>query len=265
MKLVHGSQPVIAHNDAMTAAGVALTVIAGGATIVGAAAIFLWRRRPGRRGLDATLGAAAGIMLAAAAFSLLKPALDGADRPEAVWLTAAFVIGAGATWAFAQVTPDEPTIPGERLDRTVGGRPMRLVAAVALHNVPEGMAVGVGVGHDPEGSGLALAGGIMTQNLPEGLAVAVALAALGVGRKRAFWLSSFTGLIEVAAGLFGLFLAGLSAIMLPSLLAAAAGAMLFVVSHEIIPETHRHGNENTATLGLILGFAGMVLLDALVA
>lgn len=248
----------------MTTAGIVPTVVAGGATIVGAAAIYLWRR-PGRRGLDTTLGAAAGVMLAAASFSLLKPALDGVGNWDATWLMAAFLAGAAATWGLAKVTPDQVTIPGERLDRTLDRRPLRLVAAVALHNIPEGMAVGVGVGHDPDGSGLALAGGIMAQNLPEGLAVAVALAALGASRHRAFWLSSLTGIVEVAAGLFGLFLATVSAMLLPSLLAAAAGAMVFVVSYEIIPETHRHGNEDHATVGLILGFAGMVLLDALVA
>ena len=113
-------------------------------------------------------------------------------------------------------------------------------------------------------SGLALAGGIMVQNLPEGLAVAAALAGLGASRGRAVGLSGVTAAIEVAAGLVGLAVASVAAALLPGLLAAAGGAMLFVVSHEIVPETHRHGNEDPATVGLVLGFAGMILLDALV-
>jgi ZIP family zinc transporter len=142
---------------------------------------------------------------------------------------------------------------------------MLLFAAIALHNIPEGLAVGVGVGYDPHGSGLALAAGIMVQNLPEGLAVAVAAAALGATRIRAFGLSSLTGLVEIAAGVAGLVLAESAGAGLPTLLVAAAGAMVFVVSHEIVPETHRHGYENTATSGLVLGFAGMILLDSLLA
>jgi len=249
----------------MTSSGIIATIVAGGATLVGAAGIYLVRR-PSRRGLDAMLGAAAGVMLAAVSFSLLVPALDGEQGWSATWLAIAFVIGAMATWGLEEVMPDQPKLTGDtRIDPTVARRSMLLVAAVALHNIPEGLAVGVGVGHDPEGSGLALAGGIMVQNLPEGLAVAVTLAALGVTRHRAFWLSSLTGAVEIVAGLAGLVVASLATAVLPTLLAAAAGAMLFVVSHEIVPETHRHGNEDLATVVLVVGFAGMILLDSLVA
>lgn len=214
--------------------------------------------------MDATLGAAAGVMLAASAFSLLVPAFDGQRGWGAAWLALAFVLGALATGALQRVMAAEPastTGPG-LVDPEGVRRATLLVAAVALHNIPEGLAVGVGVGYDPSGSGLALAGGIMVQNLPEGLAVAAAAAALGVTVHRAFWLSSLTGLVEILAGLAGLALAGVAGAGLPSLLAAAAGAMVFVVSHEIVPETHRHGYENTATAGLVLGFAGMILLDS---
>lgn len=249
----------------MSTTGIVATVVAGGATIVGAAGIYLIPR-PGRRGMDAMLGAAAGVMLAAVSFSLLVPAFEGQDGWGAAWLALAFVLGALVTWGLQWVMPEEPALTGgEGVDPAVARRTMLLIAAVALHNIPEGLAVGVGVGFDPEGSGLALAGGILVQNLPEGLAVAVAAAALGTSRARAFWLSSLTGVVEIVAGLVGFALAGAAGVGLPTLLAAAAGAMLFVVSHEIVPETHRHGFENTATSGLVLGFAGMILLDALLA
>jgi len=211
------------------------------------------------------LGAAAGVMLAAVSFSLLLPALEGEGGWGKVGMAGAFVVGALAVGSLHRVLPHEHMLKGHEgpMTRTVE-RTTLLVLAVALHNVPEGLAVGVGLGNDPTGSGLALAGGIMVQNVPEGLAVAAALAGLGASRARAVWLSGFTGVIEIAASLAGLVVADVAAVVLPALLAAAAGAMLYVVSHEIVPETHRYGNEDTATLGLILGFAGMILLDALV-
>ena len=248
----------------MTTAGIAPTVIAGGATILGALGLYAVRR-PSPRALDAMLGAAAGVMLAAAAFSLLVPALDGQGGWGATWLTAAFRIGALATWALQRILPSDPSLEGDAaLAARTERRIMLLVAAVALHNIPEGLAVGVGVGNDPHGTGLALAAGIFVQNIPEGLAVAVALAALGAPRRRAVWFSSLTGVVEIVFGLIGLTVASVSAAALPSLLAAAAGAMLFVVVHEIGPETSRNGHQETATMMLILGFAAMILLDSLV-
>lgn len=251
----------------MSTAGIAPTIVAGGATVLGAFGLYAVRR-PNRLVLDVMLGSAAGVMLAAVSFSLLVPALEGEDRWGATQLAVAFVAGAAATWGLQRVLPHEPAGHDEA-EQLVGPsyatrrRITLLVAAVAIHNVPEGLAVGIGLGNDPDGAGLALAGGIMVQNLPEGLAVAAALAGLGADRGRAIWLSGLTGVIEIVAGLAGLVLASLAEVVLPAMLAAAAGAMLFVVSHEIVPETHRHGNEDKATAGLVLGFAAMILLDAL--
>lgn len=249
----------------MTTAAIAPTIISGGATIIGALGLY-GVRRPTRLILDVMLGAAAGVMLAAVSFSLLVPALDGQDAWGATSLAAALVLGAMGIWGLHRVLPHEHVVKGhEGPMSATTRRTTLLVAAVALHNIPEGLAVGVGLGNDPGGAGLALAGGIMVQNLPEGLAVAAALAGLGASRGRAVGLSGLTGVIEVLAGLAGLVLANVATVLLPGLLAGAAGAMLFVVSHEIVPETHRHGNEDNATVGLILGFAGMIVLDAVFA
>lgn len=249
----------------MTTAGVAPAIITGAGTILGALGLY-GVRRPSRRVLDAMLGAAAGVMLAAVSFSLLAPALDGEDTWGAARLAVAFVAGAFGVWGLHRSLPHEHMLKGHEgpMSRTARKTTL-LVVAVALHNVPEGLAVGVGLGNDPDGAGLALAGGILVQNVPEGLAVAAALAGLGASRAQSIWLSSFTGLIEIAAALAGLVIASAAEVALPGLLAAAAGAMLFVVSHEIVPETHRHGYEDIATVGLVLGFAGMILLDAIFA
>lgn len=249
----------------MTTAGIAPTVIAGGATVLGALGLYAVRR-PSQRALDAMLGAAAGVMLAAVTFSLLVPAMEGEDGWGATRLTGAFLLGALATWGLQKALPHDPALEGQAaLAARSERRITLLVAAVALHNIPEGLAVGVGVGHDPDGTGLALAAGIFLQNIPEGLAVAVVLAAVGAPRGRAVLFSCLTGVVEIVAGLLGLVIASAAAAALPALLAAAGGAMLFVVVHEIGPETSRSDHQDTATVMLILGFAAMVVLDAMVA
>lgn len=222
-------------------AGVAPALVSGGATVVGALGLY-GLGHPSRRALDAMLGGAAGVMLAAVSFALLVPALEGQGALGATGLALAMALGAGAIWALHRVLPHEHVLKGPegRLAGPAARRTTLLVIAVALHNIPEGLAVGVGLANDPGGAGLALALGILVQNLPEGFAVAAALSAIGT-------------CLAVGAAAVAL---------MPVLLAGAAGAMLFVVSHEILPETHRHGNEEVATVGLVLGFAVMVVLDS---
>ena len=135
------------------------------------------------------------------------------------------------------------------------------VIAITIHNFPEGLAVGVGFGARGLEGGLPLAIGIGLQNIPEGLAVAVALLGEGYPRARAFAIAAFTGLVEPVGGLIGAGLVNVAAPVLPWGLGFAAGAMLYVISHEIIPETHRSGHQNKATLGLAIGLVIMLFLD----
>jgi zinc transporter, ZIP family len=137
------------------------------------------------------------------------------------------------------------------------------VIAISLHNFPEGMAVGVGFAHGDVAAGLPLAVGIGLQNIPEGLAVAVSLASAGYTRLQAFLVASLTGLVEPVGGLVGGSAVWLAELLLAPVMAMAAGAMLFIISDEIIPETHRSGLEHVATLSLMIGFALMMLLNSL--
>jgi ZIP family zinc transporter len=207
-------------------------------------------------------------MLAASSFSLIIPALNAAKAQGAGGWAAGSIVGAGillgavALLAIDRWLPHEHFIKGRE-----GGQARSLkrvwlfVLAIALHNLPEGLAIGVAfAGTDPIGA-TALATGIAIQDVPEGLVVALALRSVGYGRLVSAGLGVLSGLVEPAMSVFGAAVVTLSAALLPWGLAVAAGAMLFVISHEIIPESHRQGHEATATLGLMLGFVVMTLLD----
>lgn len=249
--------PVIDGSTREAALGGAM---AAGATALGAVPVLMMRRiGAGTQGM--LLGFGAGVMLAASLFSLLLPGFDaaiarGADRVGAAFVVATgLAIGAGLLLALDRALPHTHT-PGE--SRTVGAVWL-FVFAIAVHNIPEGLAIGVAAG-DAAGSS-AVATGISLQNVPEGLIVAIALVSAGYGRLLAFVVAAASGLVEPLAALAGSVMVGTSAALLPWGLAAAAGAMLFVVSHEIIPESHRRGHETLATIGLIGGFVIMMLLD----
>jgi len=217
---------------------------------------------------DTLLGFGAGVMLAASFFSLLAPALEtgavstGSATGGAMLVAAGIALGALSLMAADRWLPHEHFVKGRE-----GGRATDqsaglwlFVIAITLHNVPEGLAVGVTQGSS---SGDALTAGIAIQNMPEGLIVAIALVSLGVARWKAAALALATGMAEPLGGLIGAAAVGHAAAMLPWGLAFAAGAMLFVISHEIIPETHRNGNERVATIGLIAGFVLMMVFDTM--
>lgn len=221
-----------------------------------------------RRTHDALLGFAAGVMLAASAFSLLVPALRVAgvrwSDPllGAVAVAAGFLGGTVGLHLLHRAVPHEHFVKGR--DVEVGKEVRRiflLVLAITIHNFPEGLAVGVAFGGGEVTDGLAVTAGIFLQNLPEGLVVAVALVGLGYGRLHAILVSLGTGAVETVGGLVGAGAVALAGAILPWGLAGAAGAMVFVVAHEVIPEAHRQGNETPATFGLVLGFAVMMILD----
>jgi ZIP family zinc transporter len=243
--------------------------IAGMATAVGAALVFTLHSRMSERLEDGLLSLAAGIMLAASVFSLLLPGMEVARSSGASEFGAAMQVVAGMFGGMLLLSLLHCCLPHEHFVAGLQGpeghkvrRMWLFVIAIAIHNVPEGMAVGVGWGAGGEEQGLALVLGIGAQNIPEGLAVAAALLAIRYSAWRAFLISVLTGLLEAVGGLFGASLTVISNQALPAVLGLAGGAMLFIISDEIIPETHHRGHQALATWSLMVGFCAMMLLDA---
>ncbi|MEN8374041.1 MAG: ZIP family metal transporter [Gemmatimonadota bacterium] len=240
------------------------------------AAVVLARRDFPRPVLDAMLGFAAGVMIAAAFWSLLAPATEVARAQGArPWLvvTAGFLLGGFVLLVADQIVPHlHPFMKPPRAEgiSTQWERSTLLVLAITLHNVPEGLAVGVAFGaaaHPLLGAGteyapaVALAVGIGLQNLPEGAAVAFPLRQAGVSRAKAFWYGQLSGVVEPVAAVLGALAVASISILLPYALAFAAGAMLYVVVEELIPEAQQSGRADLATVATLCGFALMTMLD----
>ncbi len=247
--------------------GLLASIAAGLATGLGAVPALFMRRRS-RRMEDSLLGFAAGVMLSASFFSLIIPGLgaagaNGASEIQAALLViAAIILGVLAIHYINKVVPHEHFILGQEGLASGSLRKIWLfVLAITIHNFPEGLAVGVGFGGGDIANGTTLAIGIGLQNMPEGLAVAVALLGEGYSRRRSFLVALLTGLVEPVGGLLGVAAVTAAASLLPWALGFAAGAMIFVVSHEIIPETHRRGYEIEGTFGLVVGLVAMMFLD----
>jgi len=220
------------------------------------------------RAQDSMLGFAAGMMLAASMFSLILPGLEAGRQlfgnGPAAALTVVVGLGLGVLLMLGldYFTPHEHESTGprgpefERLNRV-----WLFVLAIALHNVPEGMAIGVSFAKGDLSVGLPLTTAISIQDIPEGLAVALALRTTGLSARSSVLIAIASGLMEPLGALVGIGMSSGFAIAYPISLGLAAGAMIFVVSHEVIPETHRNGHQTPATLGLMLGFAVMMFLD----
>ncbi len=242
-------------------------------TAAGAAVVLATRRLP-RGMLDAMLGFAAGIMIAASFWSLLAPAVVMAEaQGTPVWIPTAggFLLGAGflraADWLLPHLHPSLPLESAEGL-RTGWQRATLIMLAITLHNIPEGLAVGVAFGAAAiDGSATLYAGaialtiGIALQNLPEGLVVALPLRQAGASRARSLWYGQLSAVVEPVAAVIGAAAVLTMHAILPYALSFAAGAMIFVVIEELIPEAHRNGNTDLATSAAILGFAIMTVLD----
>jgi ZIP family zinc transporter len=230
-------------------------------TAVGTLPVLFFRTAP-RRLMDAMMGFAAGVMVAASCWSLLVPAIEsGGVLTAVVGLLAGAVFLYGADQVLPHLHgefPDEATPEGPKV---AWRRSALLMLAMTLHNFPEGMAVGVSFGGDELGAAVALAIGIGMQNIPEGLAIALPLRRGGMSRGRAFFWGQLSAAVEPVAGVLGAALVLASSAFLPYGMAAAAGAMLYVVVEELIPETVRSGKTDIATLGFIVGFAIMMALD----
>lgn len=255
--------------------GLIATLFTWAVTAAGAAIVFLFTDM-NRRLLDTLLGFTGGVMLAASFWSLLNPALEMAAvdwRPGTEWFPVAigFILGAVFIFALDQFLPhlhlNAPITKREGV-KTDWNRTILLVLAITLHNIPEGLAIGVAFGAVAEGmpgadlgAAIALAIGIGIQDFPEGLAVAVPLRRFGLSKRKAFMWGQLSGAVEPIAGVLGVALVMMAKPILPYALAFAAGAMIFVVVEEVIPESQSEKNTDRATLGLIGGFVLMMALD----
>lgn len=242
-------------------------------TAVGATGVF-FSREPSRRVLDGLLGFAAGVMVSAAFWSLLAPAVEmasGSGVPAWVPVTSGFLLGALCLRLIDRLLPHlHPGLGIERAEgiRSSWRRTTLIVLAITIHNFPEGLVVGVAIAASASGSAattmagaLALAVGIAIQNIPEGLAVAIPLRREGLSPAKSFGLGALSGIVEPLGGLLGAGFVMAAQALLPYALAFAAGAMVFVVMEDLVPEAHREGHGDTATMGAMVGFAMMMLLD----
>jgi len=250
-------------NYPLWALGVFFSLAAGLATGVGALPIF-FTRNVSVKLQDIFLGFGAGVMLAATSFSLIIPGLEAAGNgvKAAIIIVIGILLGSIFLWLSDKFIPHEHFIKGhEGSDSKKLKKIWLFILAITIHNFPEGMAVGVGFGGGDILNGISLAIGIGLQNMPEGLVVALALVALNYGLKKSFLIALATGLVEPIGGLLGAGIVSIFQPILPWGLAFAAGAMLHVISDEIIPESHRKGFAKQATFGLMIGFVVMLFLD----
>jgi ZIP family zinc transporter len=249
------------------------TLFTWGMTAFGAATVFLFKS-VSRKVLDSMLGFAAGVMIAASFWSLLLPAIEmSRDDGGNGWTPAliGFLMGGVVLRLIDRLLPHiHVGLPVEQREGLPSSwhRSLLLVMAITIHNIPEGLAVGVAFGAFGGGfhgaslsAAISLALGIGIQNFPEGLSVAVPLRREGLSRLKCFWYGQLSGLVEVIAGVIGALAVQNMRLMLPYALAFAAGAMIFVVVEELIPESQAEGNTDIATLGVMLGFAVMMTLD----
>ena len=261
----------IAGNDARMQGALLGGLFAAFATALGTLPVLL-SQQFSQRTYDSMLGFGAGVMLAASSFSLVIPALSAAKAQGAGSWGAGSIVGGGILLGAALLLAVDRLVPHEHFVKGLEGPQARaikrvwlFVLAISLHNLPEGLAIGVAfAGSDPVGA-TALATGISIQDVPEGMVVALALRSVGYGRFLSAGLGVLSGFVEPVAAVFGAAVIGISAGLLPWGHALAAGAMLFVISHEIIPESHRKGHEAYATGGLMLGFVVMMVLDTALA
>ncbi len=249
------------------------TLFTWGVTALGAGSVF-FARGFNQRVLDALLGFAGGVMIAASFWSLLAPSIELAETMGVPgWLPplVGFLLGGvclrGIDFVLPHLHPGSPLSEAEGI-KTTWQRSVLLVLAITLHNIPEGLAVGVAfgaVGAGLEGAtiagAVALAVGIGLQNFPEGIAVAMPLRREGMSRLKSFWYGQLSAVVEPFAGVIGAVAVLIAQPLLPYALAFAAGAMIFVVAEEVIPEAYSAGNAHLATTGVMLGFAVMMTLD----
>ena len=237
----------------------------GGATVFGALLGFFFQEFS-KKSADTVLSFAAGVMLAAAVLGLVLPALELGGRLAIPVTVAGIFAGALCLNLVDKLVPHLHRMVGADIESHPGtnlSKVLLFVTAIAIHNLPEGIAAGVSFGAGNDAHALVIAGGIALQNIPEGMVIIAPMLAAGISPKKTFLCAMATGLVEVAGTLIGYFAVSLASAILPFALAFAGGTMLYVISDEMIPETHAHGSERGATYALLVGFAIMLAADVL--
>ena len=236
----------------------------GSATVFGALIGFLFRKIS-HKFSDMVLSFAAGIMLAAAVLGLILPSLEYGGKYGLIYAIVGIFIGALCLNLIDKAVPHLHRMAGKDIESHQNkelGKVLLFVTAIAIHNLPEGIAAGVGFGSGDTGRALVIAGGIALQNIPEGMIIIAPMLAAGVKPGRTFFLATLTGFIEVVGTFLGYFAVSVSQAILPFALAFAGGTMLYVISDEMIPETHHDGNHGV-TYALLVGFCVMLVTDVL--
>ena len=237
----------------------------GGATVIGAIVGFLFKNIS-HKFSDIVLSFAAGVMLAAAVFGLIEPAIGYGGKWGLLIAIVGIFAGAVCLNFVDKLVPHLHRMLGpdtEQHNNANLNKVLLFVMAIAIHNLPEGIAAGVGFGSGNTAQAMVIAGGIALQNIPEGMVIIGPMLAAGVSKKKTFFCALITGLIEVVGTLIGYFAVSLASAILPFALAFAGGTMLYVISDEMIPETHAHGGQRGATYALLLGFCFMLAMDVL--
>ena len=245
---------------------VLLTAIGvGGATCIGSLIGFIFKKIS-HKFSDIVLSFAAGVMLAAAVLGLILPSLEYDSKFSLLITVAGIFAGALCLNLIDKLVPHLHRLVGsdtEPHNNEGISKVLLFVTAIAIHNLPEGIAAGVGFGSGDTSQAMIIAGGIALQNIPEGMVIIAPMLAAGVSPKKTFISAMITGLVEVVGTLIGYFAVSVASAILPFALAFAGGTMLYVISDEMIPETHSHGNERGSTYALLFGFCVMLVTDYL--
>ena len=237
----------------------------GGATVIGSVIGFLFKNIS-HKFSDIVLSFAAGVMLSAAVLGLILPSLDFGGKFGIIITIAGIFAGAFCLNLIDKLVPHLHRLAGtdtESHNNQSLDKVLLFVCAIAIHNLPEGIAAGVGFGSENVAHAFTIAGGIALQNIPEGMVIIAPMLSSGITHGRAFFIAVLTGIIEVVGTMLGYFAVSISSAVLPFALAFAGGTMLYVISDEMIPETHSHGSERGATYSLIAGFCLMLCFDVL--
>ena len=235
----------------------------GGATVIGSVIGFIFKNIT-HKFSDIVLSFAAGVMLAAAVLGLILPSLEYGGRFGLLITVVGIFAGALCLNLIDKLVPHLHKLVGADIEdhRNANlSKTLLFVMAIAIHNLPEGIAAGVGFGSNNTTQAMIIAGGIALQNIPEGMVIIGPMLAAGVSKSRTFICAMLTGLVEVAGTLIGYFAVSVASFILPFVLALAGGTMLYVISDEMIPETHAHGGERGATYALLAGFCLMLIMD----
>lgn len=237
----------------------------GGATIIGALLGFIIKK-PSQKFNDIILSFAAGVMLAAAIIGLILPSLDSNNYFSIIITLIGIFLGAVCINLIDKLVPHLHRISGNDIENHPDNKHqlskvLLFIIAIAIHNFPEGLAAGVSFGSENIASFITVVGGITLQNIPEGMLIIAPMLAVGMSKKKTFLIAISTGIVEVIGVILGYFTISISSAILPFALSFAGGTMLYVISDEMIPETHAHGNERAATYALLIGFAVMLIFD----